>query len=69
MLNKKISMREAILNSQQYWDISTGMDIENDIVVCKDISSIDKNVLPLSNAVYESDGTITQDYQPLGIKA
>lgn len=62
MLNKKISMREAILNSQQYWDVSTGMDIENDLVVCKDISNIDKSVLPLSDAVYENDGTIAQDY-------
>lgn len=53
MLQGGISMRDAFLKKEWFYDIKAGDEPENDIVEKKQISEIDVTLLPYSGAVFE----------------
>ena len=53
LLNQKITMRNLFLSETEFWDITMSENIENDYCVKKDISKIEKEVLPYEGEYFE----------------
>lgn len=53
MLHGKVSMRQAILKQNSYWDVKTGDEIADDEVTEHDMADIPQEVLPYEDACYE----------------
>lgn len=53
LLHGKISMRDAILKQNEYWDIVSGEDISLDVVVKKNIDAIETALLPETEACFK----------------
>lgn len=53
LLHGNISMRNAILNQKEYWDVMSGEEIELDIVIKKNIDTIEKELLPEADACFQ----------------
>lgn len=46
LLNQKITIRAVILKQNQYWEVISGDEIEDDIITLKSMNEIDLNCLP-----------------------
>lgn len=53
LLHGNVSMRDAILNHKEYWMVTSGEDISNDIVERKTIKDIDQSWLPQEGAYFK----------------
>lgn len=53
LLHGNVSMRDAILNHKEYWMVTSGEDISNDIVERKMIKDIDQSWLPQEGAYFK----------------
>lgn len=53
MLNGKISMRDVFLNCRFYWEVLSEEDIDSDVVLEKDISLLNRDLLPEQNAFFQ----------------
>lgn len=53
LLHGNVSMRDAILNHKEYWMVTSGEDISNDIVERKTIKDIDQSCLPQEGAYFK----------------
>lgn len=53
LLHGNVSMRNAILKHKEYWMITSGEDISNDIVERKMMEDIDQSWLPQEGAYYK----------------
>lgn len=53
LLHGNVSMRDAILKHKEYWMITSGEDISNDIVERKMIKDIDQSWLPQEGAYFK----------------
>ncbi len=62
MLHGKITMRELIMQTNKYWDIIPGEDVEQDIVVEKNIDEIPLNALPYEQAYFKVATKDLADY-------
>lgn len=53
LLHGNVSMRDAILNHKEYWMVTSGEDISNDIVERKTIKDFDQSWLPQEGAYFK----------------
>lgn len=53
LLHGNVSMRDAILNHKEYWMVTSGEDVSNDIVERKTIKDIDQSWLPQEGAYFK----------------
>lgn len=53
MLKQQISMRDALTTSHLIWNVQSGFDVSEDVVIKTSLNDIDKDVLPLKDALYE----------------
>jgi len=62
LLHGVISMRDAILKQNEYWEIISGDEVSLDNVTKKDIKTIDKNMLPEEGARFKILTSQIQNY-------
>lgn len=62
LLHQKITMQEAMLNSDFYYDVISGETIVEDNIVKKAIAEIDKSALPEKKAVFKILTRDIKDY-------
>ena len=53
MLKQQISMKNAMISAEYFWNIKSGDNVFDDIVKKFSIKNIDNDVLPLEDALYE----------------
>lgn len=50
MLHERVTMRELILDTDKFWDITVGENVTEDVVIEKNIDQIPENALPYEGA-------------------
>lgn len=53
LLHGNISMRNAILNQKEYWNIISGDEVALDVVIKKNIDTIENELLPEADACFQ----------------
>lgn len=54
LLHGNIPMRDVFYQEQEYWEIISGEEVEEDIIVKKSVDCIDKSVLPEVGACFKA---------------
>lgn len=54
LLHGKIPMRDLITKRKYYWDVQSGDNIAQDIVVKRKIDELDKSILPIEGSFFEA---------------
>ena len=62
LLHGEIPMRDLITKQKYYWDVQSGDNIAQDIVVKSKIDELDKSILPIEGAVFEAMNASIKKY-------
>ena len=54
LLHGNIPMRDVFYQEQEYWEIISGEEVEEDIIVKKSVDCIDESVLPEAGACFKA---------------